>query len=97
MESNINHSAIEEYGTKFTESICDQFFSGKIHIKADEIIHLTPVQQVNYFVLKELFQRWKSEIHRLKSPYFDYDNAEVQASLKVFMNVLSQNILIKRE
>ncbi len=52
--------------------------------KADEIIHLTPVQQVNYFVLKELFQRWKSEINQLKSPYFDYDNDEVQASLKAF-------------
>jgi hypothetical protein len=97
MESNINHDAIEAYSKKFTESICERFFAGKMYIKADEIIHLTPVQQVNYFILKTLFREWKLEINKLKSPYFDYDNQEVQDSLKDFLNVLSRHILIKRE
>ena len=65
-------------------------------MKGDDILSLSNVNQVNYFVLKILFEKWNSEIDNLKSPYFNYKATGVKNALKTFMNVLSKNIQIKK-
>ncbi len=61
------------------------------------IIQLTPSSQVNFFILKALFEAWQSELEKLKSnPYFDYRNKTVHDALRDFMNVLSRSIKIER-
>lgn len=97
MESNINFSEITQYSKNFTETACNLFFKDKESISGQEILKLTPIQQVNLFVVYELLTLWNIESAKLKSPYFNYDNPEVQEALRKMMNTLSRNILIKKE
>jgi len=55
------------------------------------------VQQINLFVVRELFKAWKEETKKLKSPYFNYESPEVKEALEIFMGVLSKNISISRQ
>ena len=99
MESfNINQSKLEDYSEGFTKKACDSFFSMfKSTVVGSEIMKITPVDQINYFVLFNLFETWKQEVAKLESPYFDYTRPEVKEALRNFMNTVSMHINIKRE
>lgn len=94
-ESTLNIQAIKDYSEIASQKIIDNFFKTKKTISGSEIIDVTPVKQINYFVLKNLFTKWQSELSRLESPYFDYKNEEVRKSMQQLMNVLSKNIVIE--
>jgi hypothetical protein len=96
MESKLNHSSIEAYSNAFSKKIVNEFFTQENAINGHQILSLTSITQVNYFIIKILFQKWRKETSKLQSPYFDYDAKDVQKSLTDFMNVLSQHISIKK-
>lgn len=93
--SKINHSFVEAYANEFASKICSQYFKDKSTIDGQQILKVTPVKQVNFLVLKNLFESWQEETRKLQSPYFNYKNDQVVKALVSFMNVLSQNIEIK--
>lgn len=97
MESNINHQLINSYSKSFAEQLINNFFKKKSSIKGEEILSFSEIKQINYFILKILFEKWKSEFNNLKSPYFDYEGDKVQKAVTSFMNVLSKNILVSTE
>lgn len=96
MDEKISLEAIALYGDAYADNVLRGFFSSKEKITGQEILSLCNVQQVNLFVVRELFRAWKEETKKLKSPYFDYENADVKEALDNFMSVLSQNISIHR-
>ncbi len=96
MDEKISLEAIALYGDAYSEKILDRFFSSKDKISGSEILSLSNVQQVNLFVIRELFKTWKGETKNLKSPYFAYDNPDVKEALENLMSVLSKNISIDR-
>ena len=96
MDEKISLEAIALYGDAYAESVLKGFFSSKDKISGQEILTLCSVQQVNLFVIRELFRAWKEETKKLKSAYFDYENADVKEALENFMGVLSKNIAIDR-
>lgn len=97
MESNINHRVIKDYSNTFAEKLIDGFFKEKSHISGTEIVGFSELQQINYFVLKLLFENWTLEFEKLKSPYFDYENEEVKNAGHSYMNVLSRHIKIHKD
>jgi hypothetical protein len=96
MDEKISLEAISLYGDAYAERVLKGFFESKEKISGTEILSLCNVQQVNLFVVRELFRAWKEETKKLKSPYFDFDNGDVKEALENFMGVLSKNILIDR-
>lgn len=96
MDEKISLEAIALYGDAYTEKILNGFFSSKDKISGSEILSLCNVQQVNLFVINELFKNWKAETTKLKSPYFAYENPDVREALEQLMSVLSKNIAIDR-
>lgn len=90
-------SKIESYSRALAEKLCNDFFGKFEAIKGDQILRITPVEQVNLFVIKNLFDRWKDEAAKLKSPYFNYESPEVKEALQNVQNKLSQNIFIRKE
>ncbi|MCU0429434.1 MAG: hypothetical protein MUF42_05630 [Cytophagaceae bacterium] len=89
---------IESYSQAFAEKVCADFYQGdRGTITGQDILKLTNSEQVNYFVLKNLFERWKEEASRLRSPYFDFEQDEVRDALSVFMNKLSKHIQVRKE
>jgi hypothetical protein len=94
MESKLIQEAIAEYSRSFSEHILRQSYVHKERLNGQDVLSLTPLKQVNLFVVKEIFMRWKGEVERLKSPYFNYDATEVRSALADFMDVVSQHISI---
>jgi len=97
MTAQINGNYLEKYATTYAELVCDQFFISRQFITGQEIIQLTPSAQVNFFIIKRLFELWQEELGKLKaSPYFDYRDIAVHEALTQFMNVLSRRIKVER-
>lgn len=97
MQNLTDHTSVEKYSEKFSDIIFNNFFNNKENINGQEILELTPVRQVNLFIIKSLLFKWKKESERLKSDYFDFDNEEVQRALSIFMNTVSRHILVNKE
>lgn len=96
MDEKISLEAIALYGDAYADKVLKEFFSSKDKITGPEILSLCNVQQVNLFVVRELFKSWKEETKKLKSQYFNYDDAEVKEAMESLMTVLSKNISIDR-
>lgn len=97
MEIRFEMPKIESYSKVLAERLCNDFFSRNEAINGEQIVSLTPIEQVNMFVLKNLFDKWRDESGKLKSPYFNYENSTVKEALKKVLNALSQNIYIRKE
>lgn len=94
----INNTYIQEYASKFTAKICEDYFSQRKYMTGPQLVQLTPSIQVNFFAIKSLFDAWRLELEKLKSnPYFDYRDNAVHEALREFMNVLSRSIKIERK
>lgn len=96
MEYKINLTELEKYAAAFAEKACVGFFASNSVITGNQIIKLTPSEQVNFFILQDIFEKWKEETARLRSPYFDYEQPEVKEALKNFINKLSNFIAVKQ-
>ncbi|MEQ9297691.1 MAG: hypothetical protein RIF33_03965 [Cyclobacteriaceae bacterium] len=94
--AQINHSQIEDYAKKIAETLGDNHFAKQDTINGQEILRLSEVKQINFLVLKNLFERWQEETRNLKSPYFNFKSEKVTKALIAFMNILSQNIEIEK-
>ena len=94
MESKLNTLAMKTYCSAFTDRVANDFFARHEKINGEQILKLSPVQQVNLFVIKNLFENWQQEASRLRSPYFNYSHPKVQEAQKVYMNTLSRHISI---
>ncbi|MDF2454889.1 MAG: hypothetical protein K0R51_882 [Cytophagaceae bacterium] len=97
MNTNLDLSKIQAYSTALASKLSNGFFPGKEVINGEQLLSFTSVQQLNLFIVKTLFERWKDELQKLRSPYFNYEAQEVQEALNGFMNTLSKNIAISKE
>jgi len=88
---------IQSYGVALSEKLTNDFFSSREIVNGEEILRFTDIEQLNFFILINLFDRWKEEINRLKSPYFNYDEEEVALALKTFVNKVSRHIAVRKE
>lgn len=98
MTTQINSNYLEKYAEDYSAIVCGQFFSSKQYMTGQDIVQLTNSTQVNFFIIKRLFELWQEELGKLKSnPYFDYRDISVHEALTEFMNVLSKRIKIEQE
>lgn len=97
MTIQINSNYLEKYAHEYAAITCDKVFSSRQFITGQDIIQLTDSIQVNFFVLKRIFENWQGELEKLKSsPYFDYRDVAVHEALTQFMNVLSKRIKVEK-
>ena len=97
IQEKLNSPFISQYKTVFSEQLIAQAFNEKEKLTGKEILYISPIKQLNLFIIKSLFERWQEEMQRIESPYFDYHATEVKVMISKFMNILSQNIFINAE
>ncbi len=95
--NKLNQKAAESYSKSFSSIILENHFPTSNAITGQQILDITPVKQVNFYILKVLFLQWQEETKKFQSPFFDYSKPEVKEGLKSLINTLSKNILIKKE
>lgn len=66
-------------------------------IKGEQLKTFCDYNQINKFLLFQVYQVWNMQLGKLKHPYFDFENEEIQKSLQVLRNQLSQYIRISKE
>ncbi|GAA4434019.1 hypothetical protein GCM10023188_24470 [Pontibacter saemangeumensis] len=96
MEDKYNQLHLERYSKQLANLLCDRHFATYDTLNGPQLLHFTPIKQVNLFVIKELLLKWHQEMANLRSPYFDYEHEDVKEALLNFMNVISRKILMKR-
>ncbi len=94
MDEKISLEAIALYADAYADKVLKNFFVSKDKITGKEILSLCNVQQANLFIIRELFKTWKEDTKKFKSPYFDFEQADVKEALENFMGALSNNISI---
>lgn len=97
MSNKFNTNALNEYSKSYARRVAADFYHANLTISGKQILNLTPINQVNLFVVSSLFDKWKGEIEKFRSPFFDFSNPEVEEALRSFMNVVSQHIAVRRE
>lgn len=97
MDEKISLKAIEKYSEAYSQKILDAFFRDNQKAGGKDLLTLCKIQQVNHFILLELFGAWREENEKIKSPYFDYEAAPVKESLENLMSTLSNHISVDRE
>jgi len=97
VESKLNPEALESYTKSFSTIIIDKFFADNLVITGQQIVHITPIRQVNFFVLKVLFNQWQEETKKFKSPFFNYNHEDVKQALKSLVNTMSKHIAIEKK
>jgi hypothetical protein len=88
---------LEAYSLALSEKLTNEFFKLNTQVTGEQILKFTPVEQVNLFIIRNLFDKWKEENSKLKSPYFDYENEEVKEALDGLLAKLSKHIAIKKD
>ncbi len=94
MESKLNLIAIQDYSEELAGIFLEDLKGKKDHFNGNDILKLNDVKQVNLFILKDIFFGWKKQNIQMRSPYFDFDNKEVEKALNDFMNLLSRHIKV---
>jgi hypothetical protein len=88
---------LHQYAQETAQELSSKFFQDKYVIEGNTLMSFCSVKQVNFFVLKNLFEEWEKETAKLKSPYFDFENLAVKGALTEFMEKLSFHIRIERK
>jgi hypothetical protein len=96
MATKLNPQAVEQYAAQVAKKICDNFFSQETRVLGAHLMRLTPIEQVNQFLIKLLFEKWQLENQKLKSPFFDYEKPDVKEALKALQDKLSYAISMER-
>lgn len=98
MKTKYSHAKREQYGRLLAALLCDQHFGARPTATLDgpAVLRFTPIRQVNLFVVQQLLGKWTAEMAKLRSPYFDFEDADVRQALTQFMNTLSRRIKLSR-
>ncbi len=97
MSNKFNANALSEYSKSYARRIAADFYQNHSAITGQQILSLTPINQINLFVISTLSDKWRADAEKFRSPFFDFTNADVQEALQNFMNVVSQHISVRRE
>ena len=90
MNDNYPHNA-----NAFSDALSLNYFKDKRAIRDEEIKQVSPCEQVNVFVFKNIYQDWKLYFDSTP-PYFDYKDNEVQDTFNVLRNQLTKHIHIDK-
>jgi|GEM_PF-626601 len=97
MSNKFHQSALTDYTRSYARRVCADFFSNHTFISGKQILNLTPIGQINMFIVSNLFDKWKADTEKFRSPYFDFTHPEVEEAMRSFMNMVSQHIAVRRE
>ena len=97
MSNKFNANALTEYSKSYARRIASDFYQQHASINGQQILSLTPINQINLFIISSLSDKWQADAAKFRSPYFDFKDADVEEALRNFMNVVSQHISVRRE
>ncbi|MDR6193731.1 hypothetical protein [Siphonobacter sp. SORGH_AS_0500] len=90
-------AAIETYAKAYAAQLCKEQYAHRDRIDGDTLLRLSPVSQVNLFVIRDLYDVWKETATAFRSPYFNFESEEVKKALQSFLNTVSKHISVQQK
>ncbi len=87
---------LDELAQKISAALLSGHYFNNDVIRGDEIKNFAEHQQINKFLLFQIYQVWYIQLSKLRHPYFDFSHPEVEQELKSLRNLLSQHIHIAK-
>lgn len=97
MSNKFNANALTEYSRSYARRTAADFYQQHHTISGQQLLSLSPISQINLFVVSSLSDKWRADAEKFRSPYFDFKDPDVEEALENFMNVVSQHISVRRE
>ncbi|WNJ16684.1 hypothetical protein [Pontibacter sp. G13] len=86
---------LNELAQRVSRQLYDGYYFNQGKIKGEELKSFSAHQQINKFLLFQVFQAWELQMQKIKHPYFNFEDEEVQQSVKLLQNQLSKHIEIR--
>lgn len=96
MASKLTSEQRQAYARAFAERLSSSYFIGKNKISGEELLKVSPVEQVNLMMLYAIFAAWKKQQASARSPFFNYEASAVKEAENNYMNTLSRHILVEK-
>ena len=92
---SLTQSETDAIARDITDDLIGNFFSaGKTHINGNELLTFANHDQINKFILLQIYQDWRAYLQTFSHPYYNFSNEEVHKALNHFLQVLSIHIRI---
>ena len=88
---------LDELANKVCARILDGHYFTNGVIRGEELKDFADHQQVNKFLLFQIYQTWNLQLSKLKHSYFDFSHPEVEQGLNSLRNLLSRHIQISEK
>lgn len=93
----LSETKLNQLATEISDRLYESHYFNQDKITGNALNHFCDHEQINKFLLFQVYQVWQLQISRFKHPYFDFDQPEVNRLLGQLQNLLSRNISIKKD
>lgn len=93
----LSETKLNQLANEISDRLFDSHYFTQDTISGDVLNSFCDHEQVNKFLLFQVYQVWQLQMSRFKHPFFNFDNSEVKELLVQLQNLLSRNIAIKKD
>ncbi len=94
---HLSETKLNQLATEISNRLFESHYFNQDVITGDALNNFCDHEQINKFLLFQVYQVWQLQISRFKHPYFNFEQAEVNQLLAQLQNLLSRNIAIRKE
>lgn len=94
---NLPEEKLNELAQSVSEKLLSNHFFDQNVIRGEELKNFSDHNQINKFLIFQVYQVWDIQVNKLKHPYFDFESDDVQETLQILKNNLSRHIRITKD
>jgi len=94
---HISETKLNQLASEISNRLFESHYFNQDSISGEALNNFCDHEQINKFLLFQVYQVWQLQISRFKHPYFNFDHPEVKDLLARLQNLLSRNIAINKD
>lgn len=88
---------LNDLAQKVSADLFERHFFNAGRISGEELKKFAEHEQVNRFLIFQVFQVWEMQLNKLYHPYFDLQQPEIDQTIRTLKNQISRYISISKE
>lgn len=88
---------LNDLAQKVSTTLYERHFFNQGRISGDELKKFAQHEQVNRFLIFQVFQVWEMQLNKLYHPYFDLEHKDIDQTIKTLKNQISRHITISQD
>jgi len=88
---------LNELAQTVSTRLFERHYFEKDQINGEALKSFAPHNQVNRFLIFQVFQVWEMQLNKLNHPYFDLKHEDIAQTIQTLKNQISRHILISKD